>query len=69
MDTKTPELLNDKQIGQLVGFSPQWVRVQRLFRRRGQPHILSLDPVMVGSKPRYVADEVMAWVESLKANR
>jgi hypothetical protein len=69
MEKNTPELFNDKTVGFLVGFSAGWVRVQRYFRRRGMPHVLTIDPVIVGTKPRYVAAEVETWVESLKSKK
>jgi hypothetical protein len=65
MDDKS--LLNDKEIARFLNFSPQWVRQQRRLRRRDERHALTLDPVMVGEKPRYDRDEFMLWYEQLKA--
>ena len=57
--------LSDLQIGRLVGFSSEWVRQQRYFRRHGRKHAFQLDPIYIGSKPRYRAADVYAWVDSL----
>jgi hypothetical protein len=38
-------------------------------RRTGQKHALTIDPVMVGEKPRYDRDEFMGWYERLKATK
>lgn len=62
-----PDLLNDKDIAQRLGFSRSWVRQERFRRRRGQHHALSIDPIFVGTKPRYRTEEFDAWVAQLKA--
>ena len=69
MSTGKPALLNDKDISHLVRFSPSWVRVQRHFRRHGKPHVLTIDPIQVGSKPRYRAEDVSAWLEEIKGTK
>ena len=61
----TPEFYTDKEVARLLSMSPSWVRVQRLKRRRNQPHTLNLDPRMIGSCPRYVREEVEALVAQL----
>lgn len=65
-DFEDVALLNDRQVGRLAGFSQQWVRQQRMCRRRNLRHALAIDPVYVGPKPRYVKEDVMAWIDSLK---
>jgi hypothetical protein len=37
-----------------------------MLRRRGADHVLAIDPVMIGSVPRYWWAEVQAWFASLK---
>lgn len=61
----TPEFYTDKDVARLLSMSPSWVRVQRLKRRRKEPHILDLDPRMIGSCPRYVRAEVEGLVSRL----
>ena len=61
--------LSDLQIGKLVGFSSEWVRQQRHFRRHGKKHSFPLDPIYIGVKPRYRASEVYAWLESLNTGQ
>ena len=58
--------LNDKQIANTLSLSKSWVRKQRWLRRHGHPHVLTLDPVMIGSVPRYCVEEVEAWLLSLR---
>jgi len=41
------------------------IRVQRHLRQSGQPHWLKLDPVYIGSIPRYRTQDAMAWLRSL----
>lgn len=67
LDKQEVVFINDQQIGKLVGFSSQWVRQQRHFRRHGKKHSLPLDPIYVGVKPRYRASEVYAWLNTLNA--
>ncbi len=57
------EFLNDKAIAARVRFSVEWVRQQRHRRRHGLDHAFTVDPVMIGTKPRYRADEVEAWLD------
>ena len=58
-------LINDADIAGMLGMSRSWVRKQRFNRRRGLPHTLTIDPVMIGSAPRYRRLEVRDWVASL----
>jgi len=62
-------LLNDREIAHRVGFSPGWVRLERFRRRHGQPHTLTIDPLIVGTKPRYVAGEFDEWFAKLVATQ
>jgi predicted DNA-binding transcriptional regulator AlpA len=59
-------LINDADLAGMLGMSRSWVRKQRFNRRRGLPHTLTINPVMIGSAPRYRRSEVMAWVGSLE---
>ena len=60
-----PIFLNDSAVAETVCMSPSWVRVQRYKRRKGLPHTLKIDPVMVGSSPRYRMEDVEAFIEGL----
>ena len=62
----TPVLIDDVAVAALVSMSRSWVRVERFNRRHGLPHIFTLDPVMLGSSPRYRLEDVECWVSSLK---
>ncbi len=58
-------LLRDKDVASMIGMSASWVRVQRLKRRRGEGHSFQIDPVLIGSTPRYRKEEVLCWLRSL----
>lgn len=60
-----PIFLNDSAVAETVCMSPSWVRVQRYKRRKGLPHTLNIDPVMIGSSPRYRMEDVEAFIEGL----
>jgi predicted DNA-binding transcriptional regulator AlpA len=60
-------LINDADIAGMLGMSRSWVRKQRFNRRHGLPHALTVDPVMIGSAPRYRRAEVIRWVASLES--
>jgi hypothetical protein len=67
LEEKEVAFLSDLQIGKLLGFSGEWVRQQRYFRRHGKKHSLQIDPIYIGTKPRYRATEIFAWIERLNA--
>jgi hypothetical protein len=60
-----PILLCDKEVARLIGLSPSWVRVERMKRRRGDNHYLEVDPVLIGTSPRYRYTDIDAWINSL----
>ena len=51
-------LLKDSDIAEMLSMSCSWVRHQRYLRRHARPHLLDVDPIMVGSNPRYKIDDV-----------
>lgn len=53
--------LRDKEIAIDLGMSVSWVRVQRHRRRTGKEHVLSIDPIFIGSSPRYRLEDYEAW--------
>lgn len=65
MSPVQPAFYNDKDIARRLNLSPSWVRGQRHKRRNGQPHILNIDPRYIGSCPRYVAEEVEAFISAI----
>ena len=60
-----PAFYCDKDIARRLNLSPSWVRGQRHKRTHGLPHILDLEPRYIGSCPRYVAEEVEAFIASI----
>lgn len=62
-----PVFLSDLEIAKIFKFSREWVRQQRYKRRHGQPHVLAIDPIMIGGVPRYLNAHVLALIESLVA--
>lgn len=58
-------LLCDKDVARILCMSPQWVRAQRHKRRKGEEHTLRVDPILIGSSPRYKESEIILWRDSL----
>ena len=65
-DAINTKLFNDSKLAELLSLSRSWVRKQRWLRRGGQPHVLTIDPIMIGSAPRYRASDVEAWLATLE---
>jgi predicted DNA-binding transcriptional regulator AlpA len=61
-----PILICDKEVARLIGMSPSWVRVQRWKRRKKEDHVFTIDPILIGSSPRYKAEDINAWIASLE---
>ena len=59
-------LLNDGEVAQLFAMSKSWVRQQRYRRRHGLPHFLTVDAVLVGTKPRYRYEGVQRLLAGLQ---
>jgi len=68
-DFKAPRLVGDGDIAKLISLSKSWVRKERFNRRHGLPHSFTLDPVMIGSAPRYRLAEVQDWIEAQSSLR
>ena len=64
MSEHSNRLVRDAHIAELIGMSKSWVRKQRMYRRRGEHHVLTIDAVMIGSVPRYCLADVQAWLAS-----
>lgn len=62
-------LIGDSEIASFVSMSRSWVRKQRWNRRHGQPHVFDIDPILIGSVPRYRLDDVLAWIESREPSK
>ncbi len=58
------QLLADIAVARALSISPATIRQQRFRRRHEMPHWFTIDPVMIGSVPRYRASEVHAWLEA-----
>ena len=55
-------LYSDADLAALLKMSRSWVRKQRMLRRAGLPHVLTVDPVMIGKCPRYRRAEIETWL-------
>ncbi len=62
-----PVFLSDREIAEIFKLSRSWVRQQRLKRRNGLPHVLTIDPIMIGGVPRYLEAQVLALIDTLVA--
>jgi hypothetical protein len=60
-------LWSDRDLASFLRMSGSWVRKQRMLRRAGEPHVLTVDPIMVGSSPRYRVSAIAAWLEAQAA--
>ena len=60
----TIRLLRDCEVASRLALSPATIRGQRFDRRHGLPHWFTIDPVMIGSAPRYRLADVEAWVDA-----
>jgi predicted DNA-binding transcriptional regulator AlpA len=63
--TTEERLISDGEVAQRLAVSRSWVRKQRFLKRHHLPHVFSLEPVMVGSMPRYRPGDLNQWVGSL----
>lgn len=60
-----PLLLRDKEVARKLGMSDSWVRVQRHKRRKGKDHSFTVDPILIGTTPRYSEEAITEWLNSL----
>ena len=56
---------SDKEIASALRMSVSWVRKQRWLRRHGEVHVFTVDPVMIGTAPRYRRGDIQSWIEGL----
>jgi hypothetical protein len=47
----------DAEIAERLRLKPGTIRKERYNRRHGLPHWFTVDPIMIGSMPRYKASE------------
>ena len=57
-------LYSDADLALLIRMSRSWIRKERMRRRAGLPHHLTVDAVMIGSSPRYRVSDIEAWLEA-----
>jgi len=62
-------LLSDADLACIIKMSRSWIRKERMRRRAGLPHVLNIDPIMLGACPRYSALEVESWIEKKASQR
>jgi predicted DNA-binding transcriptional regulator AlpA len=58
------QLYADRDLAARLRISRSWIRKQRMYRKNGLPHCLTIDPVMIGSVPRYRASDIESWLAS-----
>lgn len=63
--TIEPAFLTDKDVARRLSLSPSWVRGQRHKRKLGIDHVLKIDPRYIGGCPRYVREELDAFIAEL----
>ena len=57
------KFVDDNWIAEQIGMKVSTIRGQRFNRKHGHPHWLDIDPVFIGSKPRWRLNDVIAWLE------
>ena len=57
--------MKDSEVAGLFGVSLSWVRGQRFKKNHGQDHIFNIEPVYIGSMPRYRQQDVFDWMENI----
>jgi hypothetical protein len=62
MVTIESNLIGDGEISRQLCVSRSWVRKQRFHRRHQMPHVLDIDPVILGSMPRYRLEDFNQWL-------
>lgn len=60
--------VSDAWLAEQIQVARSTIRVQRHLRLQGKPHWLNLDPVYIGSLPRYRVDDVRAWLNGLHSS-
>jgi hypothetical protein len=63
--SQIPNLINDASFASMLSMSTSWIRGERSKRLKGKDHTLEIDPVMIGSSPRYLISDVEAFIASL----
>jgi predicted DNA-binding transcriptional regulator AlpA len=63
------QLINSKDVAEMVSMSYSYVRGQKSQRDLGEPHDFDVEPVMVGTSVRYVLSEVKEWIKKRKKIR
>jgi predicted DNA-binding transcriptional regulator AlpA len=54
--------LRDADIARITSMSKSWVRKQRMLKKQGHPHQLTIDPVRIGRSVRYPRELFEAWL-------
>lgn len=67
LSTMDKAFYSDKDVARRLNLSPSWVRGQRHKRKHGLPHIFNIEPRYIGSCPRYVVEEVEAFIAVVAA--
>jgi len=57
-------LIDDAAVAKILCMAPATIRVQRFRRRSALPHWLTVDPIYIGSRPRYRQQDIAGWLET-----
>lgn len=57
------QLVNDGWVAARLQMKVATIRSQRYRRRHGLDHWFDVDPVFIGSRPRYGRADIIAWLE------
>jgi hypothetical protein len=63
------EFITDTWLAEQLQMAVATVRSQRFKRLHGEPHWLDIDPIYIGSKPRYRRIDALDWLSAQASKR
>ena len=57
-------LLSDENVASLLQLSVAWLRKQRRLKRKGQPYVFTVEPILIGDTLRYRKADLKKWLDS-----
>jgi hypothetical protein len=62
--TASDQLLKDADLARMTAMSRSWIRKQRMLRRQGVEHALTVAAILIGTAPRYRLADIHAWINA-----
>ncbi len=64
LPVSAPTFVTDRWLSDQLQMAVATIRSQRFKRRHGLNHWLDLDPIYIGSKPRYRLSDALKWLDA-----